>query len=109
MPRLFHVLRNPDGAIVSAALAKQADADTLLETEPELARFLGQAQASSFGDSDAEFVRVLEDLIDTLIQKNLLHHTDLPEAAQRKLVQRRGLRHALQGALNPLVDDAGIL
>jgi hypothetical protein len=75
-----------------------------------LRRFFGTDGSNpDFADIDAGFVRVLEDLIDTLIQKNIIHHTDLPPEAQRKLVSRKGLRNRLQGSLNILRDDDGIL
>jgi hypothetical protein len=54
-------------------------------------------------------VRVLEDLIDTLMAKNVIRHTDLPEAAQRKLVLRKGLRNRMQDALNLFGRDERIL
>lgn len=46
-------------------------------------------------DSDQGMVRVLEDLIETLIAKNLIRFTDLPEAAQAKLLERRSLRRSV--------------
>lgn len=55
-------------------------------------------------ESDQALIRVVEDLIDTLIAKDLLHFTDLPEAAQAKLLERRSLRRSVN-ALNLLQDD----
>ena len=55
-------------------------------------------------ESDQALIRVVEDLIDTLIGKDLLRFTDLPEAAQAKLLERRNLRHSVN-ALNLLQDD----
>jgi len=43
-------------------------------------------------DSDLGLARVLEDLIDLLIEKGAFLFTDLPDAAQQKLLARRGLR-----------------
>lgn len=42
--------------------------------------------------SDAALIRVLEDLIDVLIERGLIRFTDLPPPAQEKLVQRRHWR-----------------
>jgi hypothetical protein len=50
-------------------------------------------------DSDQSLIRVVEDLIDTLIRKDLIHFTDLPDAAQAKLLERRSLRRSVN-ALN---------
>lgn len=55
-------------------------------------------------ESDQALIRVVEDLIDTLVAKDLLHFTDLPEAAQAKLLERRTLRRSVN-ALNLLQDD----
>ncbi|WP_421682631.1 tryptophan synthase subunit beta [Stutzerimonas urumqiensis] len=54
--------------------------------------------------SDLDMVRVLEDLIDALIDKGVLRITDLPEAAQAKLAGRTRARDAL-GTTRLLVDD----
>jgi len=43
-------------------------------------------------ESDLGLARVLEDLIDVLIQNKVMQFTDLPQAAQKKLLARRGLR-----------------
>ena len=45
--------------------------------------------------SDQAIIRVLEDLVDTLISQNLIHFTDLPDAAQAKLLERRSLRSSV--------------
>lgn len=55
-------------------------------------------------ESDQALIRVVEDLVDTLIAKDLLRFTDLPEAAQAKLLERRNLRRSVN-ALNLLQDD----
>jgi len=55
-------------------------------------------------ESDQALIRVVEDVVDTLIRKDLLHFTDLPEAAQAKLLERRVLRKSAN-ALNLLQDD----
>lgn len=38
---------------------------------------------------DTRIVRVLDDLIDVLIQKNVIRFTDLPEEAQKKIGARK--------------------
>lgn len=66
---------------------------------PELQAFLGkggsdaeEAMRRSFSEADAGFIRVLEDLIDILIQRGHIQFADFPGPAQRKLNERRGLR-----------------
>lgn len=47
--------------------------------------------------TDQSLIRVLEDLVETLVSRNVIHFTDLPEAAQTKLLERRSLRRSLNG------------
>lgn len=107
---MFHVIRSADGVI--QAIARQAipNSAPMEENDPELIRFFnGGLTPPGFDAADAEFVRVLEDLIDTLISKNVIRHTDLPPAAQQKLVKRKGMRNRMQGALDLLGGDGQVI
>ena len=108
---MFHVLRNSGGVIQSVSRELLPGSEEVLEeNDPEIQRFFhASAVAPPFDAADADFVRVLEDLIDTLILKNIIHQTDLPVAAQKKLMVRKGLRSRIHGALNLLGSDDGIL
>lgn len=55
--------------------------------------------------SDAEFIRVLEDLIDTLIEHGVIRLTDLPPQALEKLQERKLTREQLRHGLNLLDDE----
>lgn len=56
--------------------------------------------------SDLDMVRVLEDLIQVLIDKGVINITDFPSAAQLKLIGRAQAREALNGGgLNKLIND----
>lgn len=61
----------------------------------------------TFSRLDADFIRVLEDLIDALIANGTLRLTDLPLEAQRKLNARKTRRARLQD-MNLLDDDSVI-
>ena len=54
--------------------------------------------------SDMATIRLIEDLIDLLIQKEIIFFTELPEQAQKKIIERKRLREkmASQGLM---VDD----
>ncbi|KTC41660.1 tryptophan synthase subunit beta [Pseudomonas sp. ABAC21] len=54
--------------------------------------------------SDLEMIRVLDDLIQVLITKNVMSITDLPPAAQVKFLERTQARAAL-GGLSELIND----
>ena len=58
-----------------------------------------QVGPTAFDRLDADFVRVLEDLIDVLLGRGMLRVNDLPAAAQAKLVIRKDWReHAVGSA-----------
>ncbi|WP_370642999.1 hypothetical protein [Bordetella sp. LUAb4] len=60
-----------------------------------------------FSRLDADFVRVLEDLIDALIANGTLRLTDLPVQAQQKLTRRKQQRARLSEHLDLLGDEDG--
>ena len=69
--------------------------------DPALKQFIQQNIPSTGGgdgggddwmQSDLALARVIEDLIEVLIDKKIIMFTDFPEGAQRKLLDRRGLR-----------------
>jgi hypothetical protein len=107
---MFHVSRNTDGSIQSVSQQPQLGGEALEDNHPEIQQFFkATSTGPAFDTVDAGFVRVLEDLIDTLILKNVIHQTDLPAAAQKKLTVRKGLRNRIHGALNLLGNDDRIL
>jgi len=103
-----YVARGKSGAII--AVFKQENECASEHVSPddrELQAFLGQnrlaerARERAVGrtrlhhalrQSDADFVRVLDDLITVLLNKGMIVFTDLPSQAQQKLMIRRRLR-----------------
>ena len=75
-----YVHRTALGEIDSLHRQPLPGASEFLDNEhPDVQRFVGNRGApENFGVLDAEFVRVLEDLIDTMIMKNLITITELP-------------------------------
>ena len=92
------VERNADGKIVAVyASATKEGLHEMQADDVELIEFLAEGDADAEAkkdmiESDLGLARVLEDLIDLLIEKGAFRFTDLPDAAQRKLLARRGLR-----------------
>ena len=108
-----YVRRNPEGRII--ALLHTAETDTqefLAPNDAEISSFLGEsAEAQFFSKLDDELIRAIEDVIDVLINKNLLRLTDLPLAAQKKLLSRKQFRQQIcEHRLDNLIDtDKGLL
>ncbi len=106
-----YVRRDAHGRVQSVSLIADAQhAESLAPTAPELnefAKVLG-SQGDALAESDLPLTRVLEDLIDLLIKNDLLRFTDLPDAAQAKLLERRSLRDSLRG-LQLIGDDDSVI
>lgn len=66
------------------------------------------SQTNPLSQTDADLARVLEDLIDVLITRGLIQFTDLPQAAQAKLLERRQTRANLTHRLELLPDDDSV-
>lgn len=80
--------------------------------DPELAGFLVEQGLSSpdairqrLADSDLQMVRLVDDLIDLLMDKGVIKFTDLPQAAGDKYLQRQVARRRLQSSLIVEEDD----
>ncbi|MCH8178698.1 MAG: hypothetical protein IIA02_02795 [Proteobacteria bacterium] len=111
-----YVVRDPQGTVVSLHREAVPDAELLPLSHPDVQAFLhGQGgDAKSFAAMDADLVRVLEDLIDVLLRRNVFRITDLPLEAQVKLFERKHFRDNLQahslnlfaGQQAPVVADA---
>lgn len=91
-----YIHRTSTGTVDSLHRQPGAGAEEFLSDDhAEVQAFVGRA-GSGDGDGystlDADFVRVLEDVIDTLLVKNILNITDLPPEAQAKLFVRKGFR-----------------
>lgn len=89
---------------------ERGEGEFLPMNNPEIANFLGNTpQDPLFQELDVDLIRVLEDLVDTLIKKNILIITDLPEQARQKLMARKGLRSKLKNSINLLDDGGGLI
>ena len=92
------VRRDASGLIES--LHRQAATDAaefLADDHAEVQAFVGRRPDADegFGRLDADFVRVIEDVIDTLIVKHVINITDLPAEAQAKLFARKSFRERI--------------
>jgi len=91
------------GVIISAeAVQTNEDEQWVADEDIELLSFFKniekQPTKQSLVGTDVEMVRVIEDLIDLLIEKQVFVFTELPNAVQEKLNARKQLRKEM----NPL-------
>jgi len=103
-----YIKRDAQGGITAVSQSVDDGFDELLdENSEELVSFLAQWQTDrgDLDDSDLGFIRVLEDVIDLLISKNVIRFTDLPDAARGKMQKRQRLRECLAPRLDLLFDE----
>jgi hypothetical protein len=103
-----YAARDEQGRIVSLHREAGDEGREFLSADhPLVLAFLGtgaeQSATAQFHDLDLEVIRVIEDVVDTLIRKNLIAITDLPSAARDKLLKRRRLREEVGAGI--LVED----
>jgi len=102
-----YVERDPGGRIVRVAAQPAATALEFLEIDhAELRDFLERTARSSellenLQATDADFVRVVEDLIELLCGKGVIAVEELPDAVRSKLDARAALRRRYRE--NPLL------
>jgi len=109
------VARNVHGVVVSLHREPTPDTQEFLpDDHDEVRSFLGQPggaappRQEAFQALDADFVRVLEDVIDLLIANNVIRITDLPAEAQRKLFSRKRFRDSQARNALTLFDPAAL-
>jgi hypothetical protein len=98
-----YVKRDDQGRITAVNLEPAEGLEDVPSNSPELLDFMTRMglEHSTLQQSDMRLVRVLEDLIDLLIDRDVIRFTDLPLPAQEKLMERRSMRQSL-GALDLL-------
>ncbi len=105
---MAYVFKNVQGNIVAVSTSENLGEGWELvdDNAKEYLTFLesSMAKGAPFRQSDLQMARVVEDLISMLIDKNIIHFTDFPEAAQKRLNDRQSMRKTTQ--LSKLVDDS---
>jgi len=102
-----YVRRDTQGRLLSLHREAEPGAQEFVADDAEeVQAFMGALAPDSFRALDADFVRVLEDLIDVLVARHVINLTDLPGEAQDKLFARRSHRHSTAlSRLNLLGDE----
>lgn len=94
-----YIKRDEAGQIGMVSDISRADApEEIAFDAPELQAFVERLTDSGSGvfeTSDMKLIRVIEDVIDLLIAKNVICITELPQPVQAKLMERRSLRNSL--------------
>jgi hypothetical protein len=91
------VHRDEQGNILAIYEEYLEGTEEVAPNDPTLVAFVqknipGAGSQNEWVESDLALSRVMEDLIDMLIEKKVIMFTDFPEGAQQKLLSRRGFR-----------------
>ena len=107
-----YVTRNTEGEIISIAHEAQSiDHEHVDSKSQDFMSFLDKtiseedAALHALNQSDRDVARITEDLINLLIQKNLIVFTELPNAVQRKILEREKLRSQLNSNPSNFLDE----
>jgi hypothetical protein len=106
---MLYAERNERGVIIAIRNTPvEKDQDPVAESE--LTRFLAENDETGSYQSvltllDSKIIRVLDDLIDLLVDKNVIMVTELPEEAQEKIAERKRIRMKMQEAHDLTVED----
>ncbi len=108
---MHFIERDSDGKILRVESSPFRESTEQYEkTTAEIAEWLKMntlraATLQQLQQSDLDMVRVLEDLIEVLMSKGIISITDLPPAAQSKLLNRAQARQRLSGLEGLIQDD----
>jgi hypothetical protein len=89
---MFHVVRDAQGQIESVHREPVHGSVAVPTEDPQLQAWFQGGGDAHFASLDAGLIRVLEDLVDVLVARNIIRITDLPAEAQQKLFDRKGFR-----------------
>lgn len=95
---MLYVERGKDGRIIALHNTSTAEAQEQKSMmDEEVLAFFNATDSwkQLMAISDLGAVRVLEDLIDILIRKNIIQFTELPEHAQQRIQERKQLREKI--------------
>ena len=92
-----YVMRNAEGRIIAVLSEEVEGAEFIEANDKELGQFLSQETPEKRAqrelmESDMGLIRVIEDLINVLIERGVIMFSDFPEPVQRKLLARSGMR-----------------
>ncbi len=103
----MYIKRNQQGQIVAVSKTAESVAMEYIDDEAdELQQFLHTLKSPhhiTLEETDQAMARVLEDVVNLLVEQGTIRFTDLPDAAQTKLLSRRELRGSRKGI--DLLDD----
>ncbi|WED43966.1 hypothetical protein [Legionella cardiaca] len=105
---MTYIKRDSEGKICAIYETGSSEMEEIDMAHPEVLEFLARCDNKKkleLLQSDLQLIRVLEDLIDVLISKNVIRITDFPQPVINKLLSRQSIRKRLSGAIGMEFDN----
>ncbi|WP_028485569.1 hypothetical protein [Thiomicrorhabdus chilensis] len=108
---MIFIRRDVDGEISEIDFSPGPNLEEISLFDPKLKDFLKNSPHSEeliktvLDKLDLDMVRVIEDLIEVLINKDIIRFTDLPNAVQNKLLFKKSIRNSLHEENSLLVEE----
>lgn len=105
---MVYIKKDKSGQIIAIYEQGSQQDEQLDMDHPDVIEFLnrcGKDERYKLMQSDFQLIRVLEDLIDVLISKNVITITDFPQPVIDKLLARQSIRKRLTGAIGMEFED----
>ncbi len=112
---MLYAKRDDNGEIIALSDTASPGTDEVVNaSDDEVIRFIFKNNSTELSkklltQTDAGMIRIVEDLIELLIEKKLIMFTDLPDVAQHKILMRNQIRSVFQTSDPLLVDDDDLL
>lgn len=96
---MIYIQRNAVNEIENIYFSPAPNLEEISLHDPKLKTFIETAPNSEeiiqkvLTQLDLDMVRVIEDMIDILINKNIMLFTDLPDAVQNKILFKKSIRN----------------
>lgn len=110
---MIYIKRNAQNKIEDIQFSPKPDYEFSSLFDPEIKAFIEETQNAELikkilKTMDLEMVRVIEDLVDILVDRRLILFTDLPEPVQNKLLFKRSVRENLAPETS-MIDEEEII
>ena len=107
---MIYIKRDKNNEIEDIQFSERPDYKIASLFDPEIKAFTEKSQNAELikkilKTMDMEMVRVIEDLVDILVDRRLILFTDLPEPVQNKLLFKRSIRENLSPETSKIDDD----
>lgn len=108
---MLYIKRNQNDEILEIEFTQKEGFEEISLHDPNLARYIENSENSDeiihkvLGRLDLDMVRIIEDVIDILIDKNIMLFTDLPDPVQNKILFKKAIRNISKNKTTILAEE----